>query len=400
MAYKEALRQCPYVLEAIAALAELGLSLKDIIYVLQQAQNRTGKISSDPETLRWLQRYAEAQFAAASNDQKGALEHYGHLSFRFPSNLHLLLETARAQTAIGKTDEAVTTFEKVRALDQYNITGMDEYAMLLQKRADIPQLNRLVNDLLLTDPNRPEVWAASAVYWDTREDKTRALGDVERCLRLDDRHFPGYIIKGNLLLATNRAEAAIIVFRKAQQIRPDLRSYQGLVRGYLAIGKTKEALYAARESIKVMPQSAKALTLVGDVYASIPDTKDKARKFYESALRMEPGYLGAALALADLTAAEGRNDDAIKLLEGYLRDWSDDSLHTKLAQIYAVIGRFEEALSHYSASLRININNEAAKRGLERLERQMKGSDPDAAEEDEDNEDEEDAEADQEDAVY
>lgn len=42
----------------------------------------------------------------------------------------------------------------------------------------------------------------------------------------------------------------------------------GLVHSYLALSKIKEALYAAREAMKAMPQSAKALKLVGDVHAS------------------------------------------------------------------------------------------------------------------------------------
>ena len=67
---------------------------------------------------------------------------------------------------------------------------------------------------------------------------------------------------------------------------------------------------------------------------------------------MEPGYLGAALALADLRAAEGRNAEAIELLETYLKDWADDSLHTKLAQIYVATEKLDEALSHYSEALR------------------------------------------------
>lgn len=49
----------------------------------------------------------------------------------------------------------------------------------------------------------------------------------------------------------------------------------GLVRAYLAIPKHKEALCAAREAMKAMPQSAKALTLVGDVYAHHPDGREK-----------------------------------------------------------------------------------------------------------------------------
>lgn len=78
----------------------------------------------------------------------------------------------------------------------------------------------------------------------------------------------------------------------------------------------------------------------------------QARKFYESALRLEPGFLGAALALAELHVVEGRHKDAVSLLERYVKDWADDSLHIKLAQVFAATNMLSEALSHYQAALR------------------------------------------------
>lgn len=49
----------------------------------------------------------------------------------------------------------------------------------------------------------------------------------------------------------------------------------GLVRSYLALAKNKEALFTAREAMKIMPQSAKALKLVGDVHASSSSGREK-----------------------------------------------------------------------------------------------------------------------------
>ncbi|KAH9765664.1 Anaphase-promoting complex subunit 7 [Citrus sinensis] len=396
--YKECLRHCPFFIEAITALAELGATPKDIISL-------------------FAQRYVEAQCCIASNDYKGGLELFAELLQRFPNNIHILLEMAKVRNGctlinicltdlqmikyvkvdaiIGKNDEAILNFEKVvRSIDPYIMTYMDEYAMLLKVKCDYSKLSKLVHDLLSIDPSRPEVFVALSVLWE-RKDERGALSYAEKSIRIDERHIPGYIMKGNLLLSMKRPEAAVIAFRGAQELRPDLRSYQGLVHSYLQFSKVKEALYAAREAMKAMPQSAKALKLVGDVHASNASGREKAKKFYESALRLEPGYLGAALALAELHVIEGRNGDAVSLLERYLKDWADDSLHVKLAQVFAATNMLQEALSHYEAALRINSQNEAAKKGLERLEKQMKGVDPDAPEEDEENE-VEDAEGDQE----
>ncbi|KAF8387893.1 hypothetical protein HHK36_026555 [Tetracentron sinense] len=497
--YKECLRHCPYIMEAITALAELGASAKDIISLFPQTPNRSGRPPLDHfDSCRWLQalsllllrfvssrrrqtspislaifndildlllsnpfrmdlsatfteitkrledleaystgfgsdkvgamrgdyqlvtglkfiwnkamwvqadgidekqiqmRYVEAQCCIASNDYKGGLELFTELLQRFPNNVHILLEIAKVEAIIGKNDEAIMNFEKARSFDPYIVSYMDEYAMLLKMKSDHSKLNKLVHDLLSIDPTRAEVFVAMSVLWE-RKDERGALAYAEKSIRIDERHIPGYIMKGNLFLSLNRPDAAVTAFRGAQELRPDLRSYQGLVRSYLALSKIKEALYAAREAMKAMPQSAKALKLVGDVHASNPGGREKAKKFYESALRLEPGYLGAALALAELHVAEGRNGDAVSLLERYLKDWADDSLHVKLAQVFAAMSMMQEALSHYQAALRINPQCEAAKKGLERLEKQMKGVDPDAPEEDEENE-VEDAEGDQEDA--
>ncbi|BBN12265.1 anaphase-promoting complex subunit 7 [Marchantia polymorpha subsp. ruderalis] len=417
-AYKECLRISPYVLEAVIALAELGVAAKELHSLLPQVGVRkmsstfghvlsTRKVQPksirspvDPfEPVRWFQRLADGHCSVYGHNYKEALEHFNYLGQKFPNNVHVLLETAKAEAAMGRNDEAVHNFEKARQADQYNISSMDEYAMLLRTRSNQVELNRLVHDLLNIDPARPEVWVASAVYWELRDDRVRALTYTDKAMRIDERLTSAHLVKGNLSLSLNRSEVAVMAFRKAQSLRTDLRAYQGLVRAHLANSKHKEALCAAREAMKAMPHSAKALTLVGDVYAQNSEGRDKGRKFYESALRQEPGYLGAVLSLADLHGAEGRNDEAIALLQRYLKTWADDSLHTKLAQILAASNKLGESLSHYQTALSINPLNEAAKKGLERLEKQMKGVDPDALDEEEDNEGE-DADADAEEGEF
>ncbi|TKW24223.1 hypothetical protein SEVIR_3G038700v4 [Setaria viridis] len=369
--YKECLRQCPYIFEAITALAEMGLSAKEFSLLFSQAPNRGGKLPSDSvDAQRWWNRYVEAQCCIASHDYKGGLDIYLELMQRFPNNVHILLEIAKVEAIIGRNDQAIMNFEKARLIDPNIMTYMDEYAILLKTKSDYIKLNKLVHDMLHIDPARPETCVALAAMWE-RKDERKALTYAE---------------KGNLHLSLNRPDLAVTDFRGAQELRADLRSYQGLVRAYLALAKCKDALFTAREAMKVMHQSAKALKLVGDVHAISSSGREKARKFYESAIRLEPGFLGAALALADLHVAEGRNREAVMLLEKYLRQWADDSLHIKLAQVFAATNMLSDALSHYQSALRINPQNEAAKKGLERLEKQMKGVDPDAPEEDEDNE--------------
>jgi len=70
--------------------------------------------------------------------------------------------------------------EQARQIDQFNISSMDEYAMLLRTRGEQMSLNRLVHELISVDATRPEVWVAAAVYWEMRDDKIRALSYADK----------------------------------------------------------------------------------------------------------------------------------------------------------------------------------------------------------------------------
>ena len=59
------------------------------------------------------------------------------------------------------------------------MTYMDEYAMLLKIKSDLLKLNKLVHDLLITDPTRSEVFVALSVLWE-RKDERGALSYAEK----------------------------------------------------------------------------------------------------------------------------------------------------------------------------------------------------------------------------
>ncbi|GJY35255.1 anaphase-promoting complex subunit 7 [Tanacetum coccineum] len=245
--YKECLRHCPYVIEAITTLAELGVQAKDIFLLLPQTPSRSGRPPFDQfESSRWLQRYVEAQCCIASNDYKGGLELFSELLQRFPNNVHILLEMAKFSTTgqdfygwsfaeeaiIGKNDEAIMNFEKVRSIDPYVVTYMDEYAMLLKLKSDLPKLNKLVHDLLIIDPARPEVFVALSILWERKDDRA-ALTNVK---------------KVRFLLGYDLSESGT--------------------------SRTKVSFVPCREAMKAA-QSLKALKLVCDVYASNSSDRDK-----------------------------------------------------------------------------------------------------------------------------
>jgi anaphase-promoting complex subunit 7 len=63
-------------------------------------------------------------------------------------------------------------------------------------------------------------------------------------------------------------------------------------------------------------------------------------------------------------------------------------LHARLAEVLVLAAKHSEALEHYNTALSLNPNSELAKKGLERLEKIIKGEDPDHEEEEEEEEEE------------
>lgn len=131
-----------------------------------------------------------------------------------------------------------------------------------------------------------------------------------------------------------------------------------------------------------MPKNAKAITLVGRVLSHLPEGKDKAKRAFQRALSIDPLTVDATLALADLYIQSGEFDRCIELLHQSIEQSSHDFLHTKLGEVYTLTEDYSNALACFHAAISINPSSATATSGLERLEKLMRGVDPDAEDDD------------------
>ena len=112
-----------------------------------------------------------------------------------------------------------------------------------------------------------------------------------------------------MCLSLRRADAAASAFRRATALT-SVVSYAGLVASYVLQRRLKEAMVAAKEAIRIAPNSAKATALLGDVHRRSIDGLDRARKAYEQSLRVDSSDAGVTTSLADVLAELGRADEA------------------------------------------------------------------------------------------
>ncbi|KAJ3005480.1 UNVERIFIED_CONTAM: Anaphase-promoting complex subunit 7 [Siphonaria sp. JEL0065] len=321
------------------------------------------------------------------------------------------LERAVCLVKEGLWLDAKTAFEGIRSNHPYTVKHMDQYARVLVschnggagtigasrvcssggtgdlKSGTLFELNRLATHMLDVTDTVPEPWIVLARYCELKGDTDRAMHLVEKSLLLDESHTESHLLKGSLLLTQNKPHDAIISFRHAHAHAPSLESYRGLMECYIACKRTKEALSIAKEAIQRMPNSARAVVLVGCVFSHMPDRKMQANSAFAKALHMDPTCTEALYALASSLINDSQHMQAVHLLQENLVHVNNQVIHTRLGDVYTVMKEYEKAMEHYNIALRIDEGWEGARVGFERVEK-LVGGDGDGEEGDQSMEEE------------
>eukprot|EP00802_Teleaulax_amphioxeia_P008307 Tamp_08315.p1 GENE.Tamp_08315~~Tamp_08315.p1 ORF type:complete len:538 (+),score=106.55 Tamp_08315:43-1614(+) len=367
--YREALAASPLAIEAVEPLAQLGEKEQDIL-------NLVGKSAGNQ---RWLLSLVAARVQQAVSDHKAAASSYTHLAEAFPENSEVLCNLAVCQANVGNLQASLQAFSQVRARDEHYLDHMDQYAEVLKQSGETTLLNKLTYALLDSNVQRPEGWVAGSMYMEVKDDRERALEYSEKALQLQPRHSMGLLRCGQMHLENTKYDLALTSFRKALEVTRSVRAYQGAVRAYIGMGRIKEALTTAKEALQRMPRNPKALTLVGIALSQLPEGLEKGKVAFEKARLLDPLCSETVMELTTVLVHNNKLNEAVEALESYLRHHDSDYMHSRLGDIYMKLDMLDKALGEYHRALALNPSLEAAKQGLESLERLEKADDGAAA---------------------
>ncbi|EQC36746.1 hypothetical protein SDRG_06182 [Saprolegnia diclina VS20] len=369
----------PYALEASLALAEVAAPMD----VERKPTSKGYYDRLPPGDTEWLETLPAAHNHVIGYRLHAGLEAFASLETQFGLNVHCTLQKAKLQADLEWPDLALATFARARQLDATNLDYMDMYARLLRDAGSAPTLNNLVRDLFSISMDRPEPWLAAACYSELKTDTTAALQLVDRAIVVDPTFARSYVARGRLLLAMDRSAHAVSAFASGSRCGRSLEAYEGLVEGYCDLclkgdDKYLDAMHAARLALLLAPMSARALVLVGSVLSLRPDRRDEARRTFEKALAANPDALRAHLGLVDLFLQDDNLAAAITTLEGLVAKTPRDVLFAKLGDVYVLKREYNVGLQHYHRALSLNSNLSSALLGLDRVEKLLRGEDPDA----------------------
>ncbi|OWZ24357.1 Anaphase-promoting complex subunit 7 [Phytophthora megakarya] len=410
--YTAALQQNPYALEAALALTELAAAKdaspdafagSDGATKSNDTAQRTGTTARKHEIERfyanvaapklaneglsktdasWMQILVTAHMNTQRRNYRMAIESLSALNRVFPNNLHCLLRKGSMEVELESLHQAHVTFKRARQVDDLNVSYMDNYANCLRKGSSRTNLNDLVQELFTISSSCAESWLAAAYYNDVKGDYETALQFSERAIAERQRHAPAHLLRGEVLLRVHRPQPALKAFWTACRLNRSLEAYTGIITSYcdmFAIGvhRFNEALATAKSVLKLFPQQAQSFVLLGSVLALKSELRQQARQALQKALTLEPRKLSTNFALADLLVEEDDLRGAIERLLTLGERFPREEVFTKLAHVYSMDKQYAEALKYFHQALRLNPGSTEAMHGLDRLEKLMRGEDPD-----------------------
>ena len=302
----------------------------------------------------WIRSVVDVQASLRNGDHSKLAAQHSMLTERYPRNLWLMGCMARSFAQCDRLDESIQVFSHMRVIDPTHTSDMDWYALALFERSGptvVKELGGLANDMLaLAGTQQSTGWLVAALFCQLQRDHEKATTLIDKAIEVDPQPMC-FLIQGRILLSEGKNhDQALIAFYQANSLGKDLASFSGLVHAHLALGKIKDATSAAKDAVTLMPKSTMAHVLVGQCLSHTTGGNHggghatESAKAYSRALRLDPGNIKAASAMAAQLSSLGKLHEAALCLRSVLDRRDDYRVRTEFAKVLRALGNFTEAL--------------------------------------------------------
>jgi tetratricopeptide (TPR) repeat protein len=317
----------------------------------QSSQTKTQKLSNPLNDL-----LDEAQHDIDNNQFEAAISPLQKFLAEKPDIAWAHFQLAYAYTALKRTDEARTEYERATTLDPKMSEAFLNLGILLTQKdpaAAVPPLRRAVD--LLPAQSRPRFLLGYAL--ERSGEIPSAVESYEAALHLDSRDVETVIHLGDLYFGLKRYPDAEAKFRQALESQPKSpRALLGLAQS-LDAQKKPEAAAAFRDYLAVQPDAPGAQSRV--IHLLLEQKQyDAALAELDRADADKPPTLDSLRSRADIQIAQKKWDDSIVTIRKAIALAPNDAeLHGGLGRVYMQKRDFAAAEKEIKAALQIDRNN-------------------------------------------
>ena len=253
-----------------------------------------------------------------------------------------------ALKALGKYDEALSTFDKALQLDTSQPDAHFNKANLLMLLHENALALKHYQRTVQLRPQHLGSWLGLASAQRALKEFSSAVHSYQQVLTLEPAHFDAYYLMADALIQLGRYEAAFICYERAIGIKPDsAEAYlnRGLL--YSRVNRFEEALDNYCSALRINPEMALAYTNMGIVQRKLNDA-GAAIASHDKAISLRPDYAEAyinkgvaCLDLHDFEAAISCYEQAIRFLP------SSPDAHWNLSIALLVSGQWQRGWPLY-----------------------------------------------------
>jgi tetratricopeptide (TPR) repeat protein len=271
-----------------------------------------------------------------------------------PNDPELFLLLGRRLRQSGERRQALVITQRAYDLSDGSPRFVAAKAGVLLDAAEGEEAYRLLKNSLARWPDSGELRAQLARAYAARGLFTDALREAEAAVRLAPRHAEAWQALGNACSSNKRPARAFAAFVRALELEPHdaelLADYGEALAKY---GRSAEAESMLTRSVALVPRAARPHALLGHLKATRAGTaaeRDIARGLLERALALAPAATDTQYHLALLNLRDGRDQEAIRLLQSCLaQDPGYGEAHLALGQAYRRTGQEAAARRAFAA---------------------------------------------------
>lgn len=343
---------------AMASKDQLGLKVAKVIQDLERLQGPA------PEALALL---AEAYLAEGKADKARATAR--KLAAADKSSPRARYLEARALALAGKTVEARELLREIAArTPSHHDAALLEVMLASEARtADTGELGdrlkaaREAEEGAITARQKARAHALAARLHILDRQFTRAAAELDQAEKLDPKDLVLLVGRGSMALANDDLAAAAGFFVRARAENPgDLLAALGQAETSIRQGGLGEAKGTLVDLLARFPDHPRIHYLLGLAEAALKN-HENAEKSLGQAVALDKGYVAAYIALADLQLRQGRDAEALRILDE-ARGVSPGSpeVNLALADTYAARGDHRKAAAELQAAIAVDARNARA----------------------------------------